>query len=119
MRLSMEKNDSKTLAITRGNCTEIIFLKDILYCEVMDHRLYIHTESMTYDYLGTLYNLQKELDGRFFRCHKSYIINMNQVISKQSGVAIVAGGGQVLISRRKQQDFTQRLLNPVLSKEGI
>ena len=40
-------NDSKTLAITKGTCTEIVFLKDILYCEVMDHRLYIHTKSIT------------------------------------------------------------------------
>lgn len=105
--------DSKTLTITKGACTEIIFIKDILYCEVMDHRLYIHTKDMTYDYLGTLEELQKQLDDRFFRCHKSYLVNMDQVVSKQGDTATVTGGGQVLISRRKQQDFTQGLLKLV------
>ncbi len=109
----MEKTDSKTLNITKGACTEIVFIKDILYCEVMDHRLYIHTQDLTYDYLGTLDELQKQLDSRFFRCHKSYIVNMDKVVSKQGDAAMVIGGGQVLISRRKQQDFTQRLLNLV------
>lgn len=109
----MGKTDSKTLAITKGACTEIVFIKDILYCEVMDHRLYIHTKSMTYDYLGTLEELEKQLDDRFFRCHKSYIVNMEQVISRQGDSATVSGGGQVLISRRKQQDFTQSLLKLV------
>lgn len=109
----MGKYDSKTLAITKGVCTEVVFLKDILYCEVLDHRLYIHTKSMTYDYLGTLEKLQKQLDSRFFRCHKSYIVNMNQIVSRQGDTATVAGGGQVLISRRRQQDFSQRLLNLV------
>ena len=106
----MGKTDSKTLTITKGACTEIIFIKDILYCEVMDHRLYIHTKDMIYDYLGTLEELQKQLDDRFFRCHKSYIVNMDKIVSRQGNAATVIGGGQVLISRKKQQDIAQRLL---------
>ena len=109
----MGKNDWKTLAITKGSCTEVVSLKDILYCEAMDHRLYIHTKSMTYDYLGTLEELEKQLDSRFFRCHKSYIVNMNQVVGRQGDTATVSGGGQVLISRRRKQEFAQRLLNLV------
>ena len=76
----------------------------------MDHRLYIHTKDTTYNYLGTLDELHKKLDSRFFRCHKSYIVNMEKVVSKQGDAATVIGGGQVLISRRKQQEFAQSLL---------
>lgn len=109
----MGNNDAKTLAIEKGTCTEVVRLQDILYCEAMDHRIYIHTEAATYDYIGTLEKLQEHLDGRFFRCHKSYIVNMNQVVGRQGGTAEVVGGGQVLISRRKQQDFVQRLMKLV------
>lgn len=32
------------------------------------------------------------------------------VIEKEAGAAVILGGGRVLISRRNQQEFTQRLL---------
>jgi len=35
---------------------------------------------------------------------------MEKVVSKQGDAATVIGGGQVLISRRKQQEFAQSLL---------
>lgn len=107
----IRKYDTKTLSITKGKRTDIILLKDILYCEAMDHRIYIHTSAASYDYLGTLDELHKHLDSRFFRCHKSFIVNITQVVSSQGDTATVTGGGQVLISRRKQRDFTQELLS--------
>jgi hypothetical protein len=35
---------------------------------------------------------------------------MEFVVDKAGGEAVVEGGGRVLISRRKQQEFTKRLL---------
>ena len=65
----------------------------------------------TYDYLGTLDTLENMLDERFFRCHRSYVVNMNYVAGQEKGVAILTNGERIFISRRKQTDFMQRLLN--------
>lgn len=110
-RERMAKNDCKTLTISKGSETQIILLRDILYCEAIDHKIYIHLQNISYDYFGTLENLQKKLDNRFFRCHKSYIVNLTHVVSRQGDIAMVSGGDQVLISRRKQQEFTHELLH--------
>lgn len=103
--------DARTLALKESGKTHILPIRDILYCEVFDHRVCIHTAQDNYEYSGTLGMLGKELDGRFFRCHRSYLINMSCVVAQEKGTAIVSNGSRVLISRRKQSEFMQRLLD--------
>ncbi len=100
----------KALLITgQGRMSKIAF-KDILYCEAMDHQITVHTPTGQTQFFGTLDAVQEKLDGRFFRCHRSYIVNMDCVTDKQQGVAVVTGGDRVLVARRKQREFTQKLL---------
>ena len=102
--------DDRTLALIKSGSTHILPIRDILYCEVFDHRVCIHTAQGNYEYSGTLDMLERKLDGRFFRCHRSYLINMSHVVGQEKGTALVSNGNRVLISRRKQAEFMQRLL---------
>ncbi|MCI9597035.1 MAG: response regulator transcription factor [Firmicutes bacterium] len=100
----------KRILITKGDAAFPVRLRDILYCEVFDHQVFIHTRTESFQISGTLEAFEKRLDSRFFRCHRSYLVNMNAVREKREGQAVVAGGRKVLISRRKQQEFMARLL---------
>ena len=106
---SKQEHD-RTLALIKSGSTHILPIRDILYCEVFDHRVCIHTAQGNYEYSGTLDMLERKLDGRFFRCHRSYLINMSHVVGQEKGTALVSNGNRVLISRRKQAEFMQRLL---------
>ena len=106
-----EQADDRSLALVKSGNTHILPIRDILYCEVFDHRVCIHTAGDDYEYSGTLDMLEKKLDGRFFRCHRSYLINMSCVAAQEKGTAVVSNGDRVLISRRKQSEFMQRLLD--------
>lgn len=106
-----EKVDNQALTIIKNGKTQVIFIRDIFYCEVFNHQVQIHTAHGTYDYLGTLDTLENMLDERFFRCHRSYIVNMSCVAGQEKGVANLTNGERIFISRRKQTDFMQRLLN--------
>lgn len=112
----LEQIAHKMLTLVKAGKTKIIDIYDILYCEVFNHHVIIHTAQGTYNYSGSLDMLENELDGSFFRCHRSYIINMRCVIGREEGVAILSSGDRILISRRKQAEFMQRLLK-FLKKE--
>lgn len=103
--------DEKALLLVHGDRTDRIFFKDILYCEVFDHQLFIYTTAGDFKTNGTLEGLEKKLDERFFRSHRSYLINLNYVVSKDGEYAIIAGGKRVLVSRRKQQELTKKLMD--------
>ena len=106
----LEQIDHKMLTLVKAGKTRIIDIHDILYCEVFNHQVIIHTMQDAYDYPGSLDMLENELDGGFFRCHRSYIINMKYVIGREEGTAIISRGDRILVSRRKQTEFMQRLL---------
>ena len=106
-----EQMDSQALTLIKSGKTQVIFIRDILYCEVFNHQVRIHTVHGTYDYFGTLDMLETKLDERFFRCHRSFVVNMSCVAGQEKGVAILTNGERILISRRKQTDFMQRLLS--------
>ena len=106
-----EQMDNQALTLMKSGKTQVIFIRDILYCEVFNHQVRIHTVHGTYDYFGTLDMLETKLDERFFRCHRSFVVNMSCVAGQEKGVAILTNGEKIFISRRKQTDFIQRLLN--------
>ena len=83
----------------------------------MNHQITVHTLTEQFQFFGTLDSIQDKLDDRFFRSHRSYLVNMDHVVDKQSGFAIVTGGDKVLIARRKQQEFTQHLLE--ICRKGL
>lgn len=106
-----EQMDNQALTLIKSGKTQVIFIRDILYCEVFNHQVRIHTVHGTYDYFGTLDMLETKLDERFFRCHRSFVVNMSCVAGQEKGIAILTNGEKIFISRRKQTDFIQRLLN--------
>ena len=106
-----EQMDNQALTLIKSGKPQVIFIRDILYCEVFNHQVRIHTVHGTYDYFGTLDMLETKLDERFFRCHRSFVVNMSCVAGQEKGVAILTNGERIFISRRKQTDFIQRLLN--------
>ena len=106
-----EQMDNQSLTLMKSGKTQVIFIRDILYCEVFNHQVRIHTVHGTYDYFGTLDMLETKLDERFFRCHRSFVVNMSCVAGQEKGVASLTNGERIFISRRKQTDFIQRLLN--------
>ena len=106
-----EQMDNQALTLIKSGKTQVILIRDILYCEVFNHQVRIHTVHGTYDYFGTLDMLETKLDERFFRCHRSFVVNMSCVAGQEKGVAILINGERIFISRRKQADFMQKLLN--------
>ncbi len=106
----IRKAGEKAVTLMKKGVLFRVRMSEITYCEVFDHRCLIHTPDGCYEYSGTLDMLSQKLDKRFFRCHRSFLVNMDQVIRQEKGWAVLAGGEWVMVSRRRQQEFMQRLL---------
>ncbi len=106
-----EQVDTQAITVTKGALMQVVLFRDIMYCEARDHKIYICTTTGRLDYYNRLDVLQQQLDGRFFRCHRSYLVNMNFVAGKEGDIAIMVNGDRIPISRRRQQPFSQQLLS--------
>ena len=52
-------------------------LNDILFFETSEtiHKLILHTNSQIFEFTGKLKDIEPLLDSRFYRCHRSYLVN--------------------------------------------
>ena len=62
------------------------------------------------DYYDRIENLETKLDGRFFRCHRSFLINLKYLKSYKNGTAYMEGGKEVPVSRLRSKEFSGVIL---------
>ncbi|HBY3422125.1 TPA: response regulator transcription factor, partial [Clostridioides difficile] len=75
-------------------------VNEIAYIEVQKETITIHTLNEVYKINGTMSNIEKEIDcSRFFRCHKSFLVNLEHVKSIKQYVAILENSKEVPVSR--------------------
>ena len=102
----LNSRGKKSLMLPSEDGLKKVPVADIRYVEVLDHRLYFHTGEAAYTMRGTLQELEKELAGcQFARCNKGYLVNLRHIQLIKSDCVVVTGGDELLISRRKKEEF--------------
>ncbi len=114
---SLEQKTAKDIVIQRGGGCEVVLLSDIVYCEVLGRKIYIHKSGgAVIDYYNRLEDLENRVDGRFFKCHRSYLVNLDYVRGCRAGQVMLSQGGAIPVSRLRERELTQALLRYM--KEG-
>lgn len=109
--LSMKSADKENLLIQRGSESSIVSFGEIVFCEIIDRKVYLHLKSAeVIDYYDRIDNLEKKLDNRFFRCHRSYLINLQYLISYKNGFAHMVENHQIPVSRLRSKEFSNVIL---------
>lgn len=83
-----------------------VYADDILYLEVLDHDVYVHTGyGKSIRQWGSLSKFEAALQGAHFaRCNSCYLVNLKYVQKIQGDRAIVAGH-ELAISKPKRKEF--------------
>lgn len=121
MRLAdMARRERKYISLLTGGRHVEIPLDTILYFEVQDHAVLIHTST------GTLKASQAERLAAielllpcppFLRCHHSYIVNLNYVQSVEQDF-VLSSGDRVHIRQRDLKKHTDAYKSWLLDKLG-
>ena len=81
-RLLDERHDpAEMFSLRTGDETRHIPLAGILFFEAAPkaHHVYLHTADSRLDFVGSLNELEKELDGRFVRVHRSFLAAWDKI----------------------------------------
>ena len=107
----LERDGAKNLVIQRGSDCQVVLLSDILYCEVLGRKVYLHKkDGVVVDYYDRLEDLEQRVDSRFFKCHRSYLVNLDYVSGCQEGQVLLPQGKRIPVSRLRERELTQALL---------
>lgn len=107
-------NDGKmqdTIAISSQEGLNFVKIEDIMYLEASSNYTYIVMNNNAKHLASkTMQTFEEVLDqnSTFFKCHKSYIINLKfikQYIRGEGGELIMTDGKNIPLSRARKQDF--------------
>ena len=116
---SLKQRTAEDLVIQRGAGCEVILLSDIVYCEVLGRKVYLHKHDGTVSgYYDKLEDLERRVDGRFFKCHRSFLVNLDYVRGCQDGQVLLFQGERIPASRLRERELTQALLRH-MKERGI
>lgn len=113
--LTAEKKHCYTIKC--GTLVRRIPFSEITFVEVFGRKISLHTNQDVFTFNGRLDELEQIFPNSFFRCHKSYLINLEMVVKYDKETAIFQNGGMVPIARRKFTEFGTAFL-AFLQEEG-
>ncbi|MBC6004588.1 MAG: LytTR family DNA-binding domain-containing protein [Paeniclostridium sordellii] len=101
----------KFILIENKNETYKIKIEEITYIEIQRKDMSIHAESKVYETKMTMDKIEKELKNyNFYRCHKSFLVNIDYVENIKQYVAILDNKEEVPVSRHRFKDFKHKFL---------
>ncbi len=78
--VSMQNTSEDSLLVQQGYERRIVPKDEIVFCEVIDRKIYLNLASgEVVDYYERIENLETKLGSHFFRCHRSYLINLKHL----------------------------------------
>ena len=105
--VSMQNVGEDSLLVQRGYEGRVIREDEIVFCEVIDRKIYLNLASgEVVDYYERIENLETKLDNRFYRCHRSYLINLKHLKGYKNGTACMDNGKEIPVSRLRSKEFS-------------
>ena len=108
---SMRSANEGSLLVQKGYEGCVIRKEEIVFCEIIDRKIYLNlTSGEVLDYYERIENLETKLDDHFFRCHRSYLINLKHLKGYKNGTAYMDNGREVPVSRLRSRELSSVVL---------
>jgi len=116
---SMEQEKSKSIVIKNSSNLTRVKINTIQYIESIKHTIFFHLQDNTViPYYGSINEFTDILmsEKQFVKCHKSFVVNMNFVISISSRDFIMTDKTLVPISRQVYQQIKNAYIDYFFEK---
>ncbi|MBP3857849.1 MAG: response regulator transcription factor [Ruminiclostridium sp.] len=105
----IETND-RYITVRTGGISTKIALSEIIYAEVFNRIVVLHTKGGNIDYYGKISELEECADNSFFRCHRSFLINLRFVDSYTSSEITMTNGDKVILAQKRYSELVKSYL---------
>lgn len=116
-KIQKSETEEPFLLIKYQSITRKILLKDIVYAEVFNRKIFLHMKNETIEYYGKLKEIESVTKGSFFRTHRAYLVNLKYVSSYESG-KVYMKDKEVLLSKSNYSAFVKAFLHYHRRDEG-
>jgi DNA-binding LytR/AlgR family response regulator len=106
----IKKNENNLIVQIKGEVHNIK-IDDIMFIEVINKDIMIHTKKQIYNTKTCMKKIEKELTRyNFYRCHKGFLVNINQIESIRKNM-IYINDIKIPVSRYRMKDLKFKLIS--------
>ncbi len=105
----LSKNQSLFSYSLKGNVRRVRY-SDILYFESRGRKIVMNTPSRQEVFYGSIKNLLKELPDFFVQIHRSYIVNVNAIISNKHDSVVMIDECEITIGKNFRDHFNKMIM---------
>lgn len=108
----------RQLVIYAGGAHRAVRVSDIVYAEVFDRKIMLHTVEGDIEYYGRLKELQRQAGENFYRPHRSFLVNLNYV-KRYNAATIWLDAGEVPVAKKQFPEFVRRYMQFIGEKGAV
>ena len=118
--IKTEGRSQEFIIVSRERQKKKLFLDDIYYFEIKGRVIDVHGTEGIFTYYEQIGELENKLWNKgFFRCHKSYLINLKYVDGYNRQEVILENGKKIVIAKRRYDEFVQEVHKVMRENGGI
>ena len=108
---------SRAILVKRGGVSTRVMLTDIIYAEVFNRKIMLHTVNGDIEYYGKLTDLCEQTGADFYRTHRAYLVNLRYV-EKYNADTIWLDTGTVPVSKKQFAGFVRQYMQYISRTNG-
>ncbi len=106
----------KTILVRQGSVSAAVAVSSIVYAEVFNRKVTLHTVNGDLEYYGKLTELSEQVGDGFYRTHRAYLVNLDYV-EKYDGTTIWLEQGTAPVSKKQFAGFVKQYMH-YISRRG-
>lgn len=104
-----EQTAPRAILVKRGGLSTKVLLADIIYAEVFNRKIILHTTNGDIEYYGKLTDLSEQTGADFYRTHRAYLVNLKYV-EKYNASAVWLEKDVVPVSKKQFAGFVRQYM---------
>lgn len=112
-----ERKSKKKFLVQAGGRIVSLLYDEILYFENSQtkNKMYVYTMKKCMEFQGNMKKIEEEVDERFYRCHRSFLVNLHCIerIDSKENIVYLSGGVECPVSFRLKKGLLEKLQNNI------
>ena len=100
----------KNIFIKTRNRSFTINHENILYIEKRGKKVEIHTSNEIIETYASMNDLEKQLGGNFYRCHRGYLVNMAHIAEYENDSISLSNGENIFMAKERYNEFVKEYM---------
>ncbi len=105
------------ILVKRGGLSTKVLLSDIIYAEVFNRKVLLHTVNGDIEYYGKLTELSEQTGADFYRTHRAYLVNLKYV-EKYNADTVWLETDTVPMSKKQFAGFVRQYMQYISRTNG-